>query len=98
MNKKIINESMRIAGKKVTSEKTIDVEYPFTGDVIGTVPAGTAEHARKAHDIAANYHPKLTRYERQKILQTAAEALVKRKDEISDIMTLELGISKQDSV
>ena len=98
MHKKMINEAMRIAGEKVTSENTIDVEYPFTGEVIGTVPAGTAEHARKALDIAANYQPKLTRYERQKILQTAAEVLVKRKDEISDIITLELGISKQDSL
>jgi putative phosphonoacetaldehyde dehydrogenase len=94
----MINEAMRIAGEKVTSDKTINVEYPFTGEVIGTVPAGTAEHARKALDIAANYQPKLTRYERQKILQTAAEVLVKRKEEISDIITLELGISKQDSL
>ncbi len=98
MHKKMINEAMRIAGEKVTSDKTINVEYPFTGEVIGTVPAGNAEHARKALDIAANYQPKLTRYERQKILQTAAELLVKRKDEISDIITLELGISKQDSL
>ncbi len=98
MHKKMINEAMRIAGEKVTSDKTINVEYPFTGEVIGTVPAGTAEHARKAIDIAANYQPKLTRYERQKILQTAAEVLVKRKEEISDIITLELGISKQDSL
>ena len=45
MNNKIINESMRIAGKKVNAEKVIEVEYPFTGDVIGTVPAGNAEHA-----------------------------------------------------
>ena len=98
MHKKMINEAMRIAGEKITSDKTINVEYPFTGEVIGTVPAGTAEHARKALDIAANYQPKLTRYERQKILQTAAEVLVKRKEEISDIITLELGISKQDSL
>ena len=98
MHKKMINEAMRIAGEKVTSDKTINVEYPFTGEVIGTVPAGTAEHARKALDIAANYQPKLTRYERQKILQTAAEVLVKRNEEISDIITLELGISKQDSL
>ena len=98
MHKKMINEAMRIAGEKVTSDKTINVEYPFTGEVIGTVPAGTAEHARKALDIAANYQPKLTRYERQKILQTAAEVLVKKKEEISDIITLELGISKQDSL
>ncbi len=98
MNNKIINESMRIAGKKVNAEKVIEVEYPFTGDVIGTVPAGNAEHAKKAFDIAANFTPKLTRYERQKILQNTAELLVKRKDEISDMITMELGLSKQDSL
>ena len=98
MNKKIINESMRIAGKKVTTDKVINVEYPYTKEIIGTVPAGTAEHAKQALDIATNYKPNLTRYERQKILQNTAEALVKRKEEISDVITYELGISKQDSL
>jgi len=98
MVNKIINESMRIAGKKIDFDKKIDVEYPFTGEVIGTVPAGNAEHAKNALEIAANYTPKLTRYERQKILQTAAEELVKRKEQISDLITYELGISKQDSL
>ena len=95
---KIKNESMRIAGKKVNAEKVIEVEYPFTGDVIGTVPAGNAEHAKQALDIAANFTPKLTRYERQKILQNTAELLVKRKDEISVMFTMVLGLSKQDSL
>ena len=49
MQKKMINEAMRIAGKKVTFEKTIDVEYPFTGEVIGTVPAGNAEPVSYTH-------------------------------------------------
>ena len=69
MMNKFIKESMRIAGKKVNSDKVIDVAYPFTGKIIGTVPAGTAEHAKQALDIAANYNSNLTRYERQKILQ-----------------------------
>ena len=98
MSDKIINESMRIAGKKIDFDKKIDVEYPFTGQVIGTVPAGNAEHAKNALEIAANYTPKLTRYERQKILQNAAEELIKRKEQISDLITYELGISKQDSL
>jgi len=98
MTKKIDHQSMRIAGKKVDSEKNIDVHYPYTNEVIGTVPAGTAEHAKQALDIAANFKPKLTRYERQQILQKTAEELVKRKDEISDVITYELGISKQDSL
>ena len=98
MSIKIKNESMRIAGKKVDAEKVIEVEYPYTKEIIGTVPAGNAEHAKKALDIAANYNPKLTRYERQKILQKTAEKLVEKKDEISDLITYELGISKQDSL
>ena len=98
MSIKIKNESMRIAGKKVDAEKVIEVEYPYTKEIIGTVPAGNAEHAKKALDIAANYTSKLTRYERQKILQKTAEKLVEKKEEISDLITYELGISKQDSL
>ena len=41
MNNKIRHESMRIAGKKVDTEKVIEVEYPYTGEIIGTVPVGT---------------------------------------------------------
>ena len=98
MTNTIKHQSMRIAGKKVDAEKNINVHYPYTNEIIGTVPAGTAEHAKQALDIAINYQPKLTRYERQQILQKTAEELVRRKEEISDVITYELGISKQDSL
>ncbi len=94
----IRHEPMRIAGKKVDTEGRVEVHYPWNDAVIGTVPAGNAEHARKAFEIAAAYQPKLTRYERQRILLKAAELLVARKEEISDLITRELGISKQDSL
>ena len=94
----LTHQSMRIAGKKVDAENVIEGEYPYTGEIIGTVPAGTAQNAKDAFDIAANFIPKLTRYERQKILQNTAEQLIKRKEEISNIITYELGISKQDSL
>ena len=98
MKNTIKHEPMRIAGKKVDAENKINVLYPYTNEIIGTVPAGTAEHAKQALNIASNYQPKLTRYERQQILQKTAEELVRRKDEISDVITYELGISKQDSL
>ena len=60
------------------------------------VPAGSAEHAKQALDIATKYQPKLTRYERQQILQKTAEELVRRKEEISDVITYELGISSNE--
>ena len=91
------HEPMRIAGKKVDADAVFDVHYPYTNAVIGTVPAGRAEHAREAFRIAAAYKPKLTRYERQKILLRTAELLVVRKEEMADLITSELGISKMDS-
>jgi len=95
---KVRHEPMRIAGTKVDAEGTLAVHYPYTNAIVGTVPAGNAEHARRAFEIAASYTPKLTRYDRQKILLKTAELLNARKEEISDLVTLELGISKQDSL
>ncbi len=92
------HEPMRIAGRLVDTDDRIEVRYPWNDTVVGTVPAGHAEHAREAFAIAAAYQPKLTRYERQKILLATAEALAARKEEISDVITLELGISKADSL
>ena len=89
------HDAMRIGGEKVTTQDVIEVRYPFTDEVIGTVPAGNAEHARRAFDIAANYGPKLTRYERQQILFKTAELIRERREEIAHWLTLELGICHQ---
>jgi putative phosphonoacetaldehyde dehydrogenase len=95
---KIIPGLMRIGGRKVSTKDVIEVRYPYTNEVIGTVPAGTAEHAREAFEIATGYRPKLSRYERQEILLKVADLIWERRDAISDIITLELGISKKDSL
>ena len=94
----IIKESMRIGGRKVDTEAQVPVHYPYTNEVIGTVPAGRAEHAAEAFRIARGYKPKLTRYERQQILFRTAELIRSRKDQLSDLITLELGLSKKDSL
>ncbi|MDF2367983.1 MAG: phosphonoacetaldehyde dehydrogenase [Sneathiella sp.] len=91
----VINESMRIGGRKVTTKDVVEVRYPYTNEVIGTVPAGSAEHAREAFEIAAKYHPTLTRYERQQILFKAAELIRERREQLAKVITLELGICHQ---
>jgi len=93
-----IRHPMRIAGNKVDADDVIEVRYPYTNGVIGTVPAGNAAHAKQAFEIAAGYRSKLSRYDRQRVLLRAAELLVERRDELSDVITLELGISKKDSL
>ena len=96
MARPLIKEQMRIGGKHVDTEAQVPVHYPYTNEVIGTVPAGRAEHAAKAFAIAAAFKPKLTRYERQQILFRTAELIRTRKDQLSDLITLELGLSKKD--
>ncbi|MFA3919496.1 phosphonoacetaldehyde dehydrogenase [Ruegeria hyattellae] len=92
------NEGMRIGGEIVFTDDVVPVHYPYTDEVIGTVPAGTAEHARKAFEIAANYTPKLTRYERSEILKRAGELIGERRDYMAKWLTLELGICHQHAI
>jgi len=94
-NHTVRKEAMRIGGEKVYSDGVIEVRYPYTDEVIGTVPAGGAEHARQAFEIAAAYRPRLSRYERQQILFKAAELIRERREEIAHWLTLELGICHQ---
>ena len=94
----IRDEGMRIGGKVVFAENTVPVHYPYTGELVGTVPAGTAEHARKAFEIAANYHPRLTRYERSQILQRTGELIGEKRDYLARWLVLELGICHQHAI
>ena len=94
----IIKGAMRIGGKDISTDEVVNVHYPYTNEVMGTVPAGRAEHAKKAFSIASNFKPKLTRYERQKILFRTAELINARKDALSPLITRELGISLKDSL
>lgn len=89
------HEAMRIGGEKVFTDAVIEVRYPYTDEVIGTVPAGRAEHAARAFEIAAAYKPKLSRYERQQILFRAGQLIKERREELAYWLVLELGICWQ---
>jgi len=94
------HEKMRIAGEKVDGDtgKVVEVFNPYNGEIVGTVPRASREQVANAFEIAANYKPTLTRYERQQILFKTAEIIVSRKAEISDLITAECGLSKKDSL
>jgi putative phosphonoacetaldehyde dehydrogenase len=94
------HEKMRIAGKLVDGDtgKNIEVLNPYNGEVVGTVPRASRAQIAEAFELAAAYKPKLTRYERQQILTRIAETIIERKEEISDLITAESGLSKKDSL
>lgn len=92
------HETLRIAGERVETKERIDVTYPYTGEVIGSVGKATLEDVRRAYKIARGYKSKLTRYERYKILMRAGEIIATRLDEISKLITLESGLCRKDSL
>ncbi|MBX6743548.1 MAG: phosphonoacetaldehyde dehydrogenase [Acetobacteraceae bacterium] len=92
------HEAMRIAGRKVTTDETIEVLNPWNNEVVGTVPAGRPEHVREAFATARAFRPKLSRYERQQILLRTAEALRDRKEEFARLITAESGLCWKDSL
>ena len=87
------HETMRIGGRRAGAGDVIEVRYPWNNEVVGTAPAGGAEHAAEAFAIAAAYRPKLTRHERQTILFNAARLIGERREQIATVIRLELGIS-----
>jgi aldehyde dehydrogenase (NAD+) len=91
-------ESLRIAGEKVGRDEVIEVAYPYTGEVVATVPKATLEDVRRAYRIARDYQPTLTRFDRYKILMRAGEIIASRLDEISRVITLESGLCRKDSL
>ncbi len=94
----IRTEAMRIAGRTVGTDDVIEVHNPYTGALVGTVPAARSEHIRNAFASARAFHARLTRHERQRILLAAAAALAARKEEISALITAESGLCRKDSL
>ena len=90
-------EAMRIAGEKVHRDRFIEVRYPYTGEIVATVPKATVDDVRRAFRIAKEYRPKLTRHDRYRILIRAGEIIASRRDEIARQITLESGLCLKDS-
>jgi phosphonoacetaldehyde dehydrogenase len=91
-------EAMRIAGDKVHSAQVIEVRYPWTGEVVATVPRATVDDVRRAFRIGRDYKPVLTRYERYRILMKAGELIAARKEAMARLITLESGLCIKDSL
>jgi aldehyde dehydrogenase (NAD+) len=90
-------ETLRIAGEKVPCERSFEVRYPYTGEVVATVPKASVDDVRRAFSIARKYRSKLTRYDRYRILMKAGEIIASRRDEIARLITLESGLCLKDT-
>ena len=94
----LCRETMRIAGRAVTTDEVVEVRNPYNNQIVGTVPSARPEHVREAFAKARAFKPKLTRYERQQILMRTAEILRDRKEEFARLITAESGLCWKDSL
>jgi aldehyde dehydrogenase (NAD+) len=92
------HETLRIAGERVDRERRLEVRYPYTGELIATVPKATAEDVRRALASARDFRSRLTRHERYRILARAGELIAARRDEIARAITLESGLCLKDTL
>ena len=90
---------MCIGGQKISGDAgSLDIFNPYNNEVVGTVPRASRGQVQQVLQIAKDFKSKLTRYERQQILTKTVNFLVARRDEISDPITAEVGLSKKDSL
>lgn len=94
----MIHEVMRIEGRRAPAARAIEVTNPFNGEVVGTVPKASVEDVQRAFGFAKAYRCKLSRFERANILKKAAGILQERLEMASDLITLESGLCKKDSL
>ena len=94
--------AFRIAGRKVGADRPADrciaVSNPFTARAIGTVPKATLEEVREAFALAHASQPRLTRFERARILNRAADIIGQRVELVAQLISAESGLCIRDAL
>lgn len=82
---------MLIDGQWIDTEKKIGVINPYDNSVIDYVPRAEQSHVDMAIDSASQYDFSLSSWDRYEILHRFSELLQEKKDEFSDLISLESG-------
>ncbi len=91
---------MLIGGKRVSGTKRIEIHYPYTGEVVDTIPVATAEEVDQAIRMAEKgkrLMKDLPIHKRVDILMKTAGLLDKNKNEIANLLVREAGKTIMDS-
>jgi len=88
---------MLINGKWIDTEKKIEVANPYDNAVIDYVPRAEQSHVDMAIDSASHYDFSLSSWNRYEILHNFSELLKEKKDEFSNLISLESGKSLKES-
>ena len=94
----VINTGCYVVGKKIESEKILEVRSPYDNRLVGTVALANAAHAEQAIEGALKGGQKLTRYDRFSILDKARQLIIERRDEFAKIISAESGLAIREAI
>ena len=58
LKSEVRREALRIAGEKVLRDRVIEVRFPYTGEVVATVPKATVDDVAARSASRANTRPR----------------------------------------
>jgi aldehyde dehydrogenase (NAD+) len=86
-----------IGGEEVSRDRRLEVRYPYTGDVVGSVPILEPEDVVSAIKNALAARIELDRHERSRVLLRTAARLEAEADAVSRLITWESGLCRKDT-
>src|SRR5687768_8468163 len=86
-----------IGAEPVFREERIAVRYPYTGEVIGSVPLLGTDDVVRALELSAKTTSTLSRHERSQILLRAAARVEREAEAIARLITWESGLCVRDT-
>ena len=93
-DQQLFRQAAYVDGKWIEKDRTIDVDNPATGEVLGTVPQLDAADTRKAIDAANRAFPAWrakTAKERANVLRRWFDLMMAHQEDLARLMTLEQG-------
>jgi phosphonoacetaldehyde dehydrogenase len=84
-------------GKQHPTGEWVEVKNPYTREVVGRVAAASGEQVREALERARKTKIRLSRYERNRILNAVADKLGENQAGVSHLITSEAGLCLKDT-
>ncbi len=85
---------MIIGGKPISRDQEIEIRFPYTGEVIDTVPVATEEDVDSAIQTALDGFEtvrKLPAWRRAEILEKVSQLILRQKERLTQILVSEVG-------
>ncbi len=86
-----------ICGEAVSTDRKVEVLYPYDNSLTGTVSIIGRDHLEKAITGALNYSETLSRYQRSEILSKVKDLLSERAEEFAHLIRLETGLCMRET-